>query len=139
MPFIHFVHNLAYIFKKDVKYFSIFVLIGAFCVFIDYFFYLIFLKLFHLWVDLSKLSSSVISVSSSYFINGLFNFGQNHRISSSSLFKFLLLYLPLILVNILLNKIFLQLFAEINQAFWCAAIFSVVINYITVKLFFRSR
>lgn len=125
--------------KKDVKYFLVFILIGTACVFIDYFFYLIFLKVFHLWVDLSKFSSSVISVSSSYLINSLFNFGQNHRISSFSLFKFLLLYLPLILVNILLNKIFFQLIAEINQAFWCAAIFSVMINYIAVKLFFRSR
>ncbi len=118
------------------RHFIVFSLIGAFCVVIDFVFYLLFLKIFDI-VVLSKICSSIISVSVNYLLNSRFNFDNKQKVSTKFYTQYLIVYAFLIGLNALFNSVFLQTTGSINLSFWLAAIIAAFTNYAAIKIFFK--
>ncbi|MCL5410774.1 MAG: GtrA family protein [Patescibacteria group bacterium] len=122
---------------KKYRHFFIFSLIGVLCVFIDYFIYL---SLWHLsgHVMISKIMSSIVSVSVNYLLNSRFNFNNQQKENIKFYSQYLAVYTVLIILNAIINSLFFHLTANIKVSFWLAAIIAAFTNYFTVKVFFKK-
>ena len=122
---------------KNTRYFIVFLVIGVFCVFVDYNIYLLLLSL-SLPLFVAKILSSTVSVSVNYLLNSKFNFNNSQKISPKFYLQYLLLYAVLILLNALINIGLIKITSNIKLSFWLAAIIAAFTNYIAVKLFFSN-
>ena len=119
-----------------------FVIIGITVVLIDYIFYLKLLDIFHDYI-ISKGLSFILGSMFSYLLNRLWTF-NNSQHSSIRLFKFILLYISTLLINVLTNYSFLLFFEnfafKVYISFLIATIISASINYLVMKYYiFNSK
>jgi putative flippase GtrA len=122
---------------KKYRFFLIFSLIGGLCVFIDYGLYLWSIKLIKL-TFVSKILSSLVSISVNYLLNSRFNFYNKQKIQAKYYLAYIAMYSLLILVNALFNMLFIKLTDNIKIAFWLAAVIAAFMNYYSVKIFFKK-
>lgn len=113
----------------------IFILIGVFCVLIDYSIYKLLIE-FDFNITFSKIASSIVSVLVNYILNSKYNF-QNKKFGFIYAFFYCLVYAVLILFNALFNYVSFMILNNLNYAFIVATLLSTFLNYFSVKLFFR--
>ena len=122
---------------EKYRHFITFSIIGVFCVLIDYLIYLLLVKLTG-YTFISKIVSSVVSVSVNYFFNSRFNFSNQKKENVKLYSQYLAIYSVLILLNAAINSLFYHFTKEINLSFWLAAVIAAFTNYFTVKVFFKK-
>lgn len=120
---------------KKYRFFVIFTVIGALCVIIDYSIYLVLLKATGIFF-LSKVCSSVVSVTVNYFLNSRLNFDNKKQANLKFYGAYIGLYSLLILLNAGINQLFLRFDFAVKPSFWLAAAIAALTNYLAVKAFF---
>lgn len=119
-----------------------FLIIGITVVLIDYIFYLILLDIFDDYI-ISKGLSFILGSMFSYLLNRSWTF-NNSKHSNIRLFKFSLLYISTLLINVLTNYSFLLFFEnfvfKIYTSFLIATVISASINYLVMAHYiFNSK
>tara|TARA_B100000886_G_C20089810_1_gene353399 strand:- start:4 stop:399 length:396 start_codon:yes stop_codon:yes gene_type:complete len=117
--------------------YSKFLIVGISTVIIDYIFYQIFLLFFT--IDGSKILSFAIGTVYSFKMNKSFTF-QIKNSNINFFFKFLLIYLIGLYINVIINKFALFFFNNLvnykfQLAFFIATICSAFFNFLGMKLF----
>lgn len=119
------------------RFFIIFSLIGGLCVLIDYGFYFLFINLVGV-IFLSKIMSSIISVSVNYLLNSRFNFNNQRKVKIKHYLAYIVMYAILILLNAAINMVLIKLTANLRLSFWIAAVIAAFTNYFSVRFFFKK-
>lgn len=120
---------------KKYKYFIVFSMIGILCTLIDYGIYLALLKITN-YIVISKILSSVVSISVNYLLNSKFNFSNAQSYNLKYYSQYIIIYSFLISLNVAINVLFIRLTGSISISFWLAALIAAFVNYFTVKIYF---
>jgi putative flippase GtrA len=121
---------------------SIFLIVGSLTVVVDFTVYrgLVFLQLLN--VDMAKAVGFLVGTVFAYFANRFWTFGHK-SVSSSSVWRFIVLYAATLVVNVYINALALDKLAglawSVKVAFLLATGMSATMNFFGMKLFvFRS-
>ena len=121
--------------KKEIIIFSI---VGSATVFVDFISYN-FLVIFNIFtIDIAKGISFMLGLSFAYFANKYWTFSSNFQ-RKNPIFRFILLYMFSLLINIFVNSTVLKnttnFIYSFEIAFLIATFFSASINFIGMKFF----
>ncbi|WDM21574.1 GtrA family protein [Paenibacillus polymyxa] len=104
-----------------------FVIVGSIAVIVDSVMYYFLSKL--IWVELAKGLSFLCGMFFSYILNKWWTFSQKKR-SFKVIFKFLVLYVSSLVLNVLINGIVLSFTKSYLVAFFTATLFCTFLNFI---------
>ena len=117
---------------------SIFLVVGASTVFVDFIFYIGLIMFDIVAVDMAKATSFLVGTLFSYFANRYWTFGHKHHVAGSA-WRFAVLYASTLGANVLINSLALKLFtggvAAMQLAFLFATGVSSSLNFLGMKIF----
>ena len=121
--------------KKEI---FIFLIVGAITVIIDFLIYYLLLESFPKNINISKTIGFISGTVFSYFANRFWTFGHIKNKNNSS-WKFIIVYLLTLLINVQVNSLLLFLLIDIyfnlQIAFLLATITSASLNFLGMKYF----
>lgn len=121
---------------------SIFLVVGALTVLIDYLIYGSLVCTQFLTVDIAKGISFIFGTIFAYFVNKFWTFGHK-RHANGGVWRFSMLYATTLLTNIIVNALALSILASLSWvvqiSFLMATVTSAAMNFIGMKYFvFKS-
>ena len=125
--------------KKEV---IIFLIVGLITVLIDFFFYQFFLNQLLIALDYSKTLGFICGTIFSYIANRFWTFGHNFN-KINSLWRFLIIYLVSLLLNVKINSYLIFILGDrlfnFEISFLIATAISALTNFLGMKFFvFKS-
>jgi putative flippase GtrA len=128
------------LFDPRLEKLKLFILVGIGAVFIDYIFYIGLISV-GLNISLSKMIGFLFGISFSFFGNKTFTFVTSF--SYMKLFKYSILYLFTLNLNVQINKYFFNILNDFQfatqMAFFVATGFCAVVNFLGLNYFIFSK
>jgi len=122
-------------FKRELV---VFIVVGSLTFAIDYFVYTCMMTFMHFSIELAKVIGIMAGTTSAYVVNRLWTFNHTHY-TIGSIWRFLLLYLVTLSINVGINSGVLLLLDErpiaVVTAFTLAAGIAASLNFIGMRYF----